>query len=295
MPPTAPTQAIFTCWICGGSDLRLVKKGNLDAALASSDFAITDSRYGLTTDIFRCAACGFLECCNQQDVLGFYEKLEDHSYEEGWAQRSLQQKKLLSVLPATTPGKRLLDIGAGIGMLVEQAAHLGYAAEGVEPSEWLSGRARQRGLRVHQGIFPHPEARGPYDVVTLVDVIEHVPNPVQLLDSIRAVLAPGGIGLIVTPDAGSLAARLLGWRWWHYRLAHIGYFTKSTLNSALNKAGLKAQRWGRPAWYFRGDYIFERALSYSPIKIKPASWMTRVTVPLNLADSIYVICKAAKR
>jgi 2-polyprenyl-3-methyl-5-hydroxy-6-metoxy-1,4-benzoquinol methylase len=295
MLPSASPKATPTCWICGSSDLRLAKKGNLDSALASSDFAITDSRYGLTTDIFRCQACGFLECCNQQDVLGFYEQLEDHSYEEGWEQRSEQQKKLLSVLPAATPGKRLLDIGAGAGMLVDQAGQLGYAAEGVEPSEWLAGRARQRGLRVHRGTFPHPKTGGPYDVVTLVDVIEHVPNPVQLLASIRGILAPGGVALVVTPDAGSLAAKMLGWRWWHYRLAHIGYFSKSTLNAALQKAGLEVTRWGRPAWYFRGDYLFERALSYSPVRIRPAAWMTRVTVPLNLGDSLYAICKAAKR
>src|SRR2546430_17521993 len=81
-------------------------------------------------DIFRCGDCGFVECANQADVLSFYEELQDPSYEEGRTQRSLQQKKLLELLPGPARGKRLIDIGAGSGMLVEQAIHLGYQAEG---------------------------------------------------------------------------------------------------------------------------------------------------------------------
>src|SRR5229473_933230 len=171
---TMTGQTTLSCWICGSTNLLLAKRSNLKADLGSSDFAITDSRYGVTTDIFRCTGCGFVECANQADVLSFYEELQDPSYEEGRTQRSLQQKKLLELLPGTARGKRLIDIGAGSGMLVEQAIHLGYQAEGVEPSNWLAGKARELGLPVHDGAFPNPKTPGPYDVVTLVDVIEHV-------------------------------------------------------------------------------------------------------------------------
>jgi len=282
------------CWICRHPVLKLVKPGNAPAALTSSDFAITDSRYGVTSDVYRCEACGFLECPYQADVLPFYEQLVDSSYEEGRAERSLQQKQLLELVAPRGGGKRLLDIGAGTGMLVEQALNLGYQAEGVEPSDWSQSMAARRNLTVLKGIFPHPLLRGPYDVVTLVDVIEHVPNPVELLAAIRDVLAPGGVTLIITPDVKSIAARLLGGRWWHYRLAHIGYFSHGTLQLALENAGLEPEKWGRPAWYFRGDYLARRVQTYLPkfMRMAPPKWLRGTTIPLNLRDSMYTICRS---
>lgn len=69
----------------------------------------------------------------------------------------------------------------------------------------------------------------------------------QLAAAIPSVLSPGGLLLVVAPDVQSLAARLLGWRWWHYRLAQSGYFSRTTLQTVIDKAGLQTQRWGRPA------------------------------------------------
>ena len=271
----------------------LVKPSNLNHALKSTDFLITDSRYGVTGDIFRCADCGFRQCSNQQDVLPFYEAMEDPSYEEGRASRFLQQQELLKLVASQGDGKRLLDIGAGTGMLVEQATHAGYQAEGVEPSRWLQEQAAKRGLPVHLGKFPHPATPGPYDVVTLIDVVEHVPDPIPLLSAIAKVVQADGQVLIVTPDVGSFVARFLGRRWWHYRVAHVGYFDRSTLRRALQAAGLEVIRFGRPGWYFSADYLMERVLTYLPraLRFAPPAWSKRATIPLNLGDSLYVICK----
>jgi SAM-dependent methyltransferase len=237
-----------------------------------------------------------LQCSNHRDVLGYYEELADTSYEEGRAQRSLQQRKLLEVISPNGQNRRLLDIGAGSGMLVEQALKLGYRAEGVEPSGWLQQCAQKLGLQVHRGIFPNPATPGPYEIVTLVDVIEHVPNPVELLEEIGKILTEDGVVLIVTPDAGSLIARMLGWRWWHYRLAHIGYFNRNNLTMAIKNAGLEPVRWGRPSWYFQADYLVDRVLTYLPqfLRWKQPDWLKKFTIPLNLGDSFFVLCKPQK-
>ena len=65
--------------------------------------------------------------------------------------------------------------------------------------------------------------------MTLVDVIEHVADPLALLRGARDYVAPGGLVLLVTPDVDSVAARLFGKRWWHLRLAHVGYFNRRSL------------------------------------------------------------------
>ena len=179
----------------------------------------------------------------------------------------------------------MLDIGAGSGIFVEQALRLGYDAEGVEPSEWLVNRSRERGLPVHRGVLPLEAVTAPFDVVTLIDVIEHVTDPVRLLRDARDVMKPGGIGLVVTPDVSSIAARLMGPRWWHYRVAHVCYFAPSTLERALTLTGFKPLRRFRPAWYFTAGYLLDRlAVYFKPVRYLNTRLAAQFTVPLNLYD-----------
>jgi SAM-dependent methyltransferase len=279
------------CWVCGSSELAVVKPSNLPADPTPDDFRITDSRYGVTLEIQRCAQCGFLECPENLDLVRLYSALEDPDYEEGRDQRALQQCKLLEVVQPFQAGGRLLDIGAGTGTLVEQAVRMGYVAEGIEPSLWLQRRAAERGLRVHQGVFPHPNAKGPYDVVTLVDVIEHVRNPSGLLRNVREVLNPGGIMLLVMPDVSSLPARLMRWRWWHFRIAHVGYFNPQTMRMLVERSGFTLLSVGRPGWYLPLDYLLDRVNAYLPLRLPVPPFAAHWTVPLNLRDSMYAVCQ----
>jgi SAM-dependent methyltransferase len=278
--------AARACWVCGGSTLFLRKPANYAGVLDSRAFAITDSNYGATAAIYACAACGFLQCADLDDVTRYYEGLEDEDYDLSRMQRGLQLRRILEYLRRFSPRGRLLDIGAASGILVEEARALGYEAEGVEPSRWLQRRAAQRGLTVRQGVFPHPECRGPYDVVTLIDVIEHVTNPVALLAAIRPALAPDGVLAVVTPDVRSVAARVFGWRWWHFRVAHVGYFDRRTLELAARRGGFAPVAFERPGWYFPGDYLWERAWRLAGRAPAAApSFLKRLTIPLNLYDS----------
>jgi 2-polyprenyl-3-methyl-5-hydroxy-6-metoxy-1,4-benzoquinol methylase len=165
------------------------------------------------------------------------------------ARKEAYRRKVLEVVQKIQPHGRLLDIGAGSGILVEQAIEMGYRAEGIEPSSWLHEIAVHRHLPVHLGSFPNPATSGPFDVITLINVIEHVPNPVELLRNIAESLSPGGTVIVVTPDVGSVAAHILSWKWWHFRVAHIGYFNKRTLLSALDRAGLQPVSMSRPGWF----------------------------------------------
>jgi SAM-dependent methyltransferase len=194
-------------------------------------------------------------------------------------------------------GNCLLDIGAASGILLETATKMGFQAEGVEPSHHLAKRAQDAGLNVHLGIFPHPDITGPYDVITLVDVIEHVPTPIQLLRDIASHLKPDGIGVLTTPDVQSLIARLLGPRWWHFRVAHIGYFTEQTLTRALSEAGLDIVKITRPPWYFTLEYAGERAMTYfpRPLRFKMPARSKDWTIRVNFRDSLQVLFRRKKQ
>jgi SAM-dependent methyltransferase len=279
------------CWICGHPILELFKPSNLPEKISSQTFSITDSHYGVTAAIYRCSKCGFMQCSDLSDVLPYYEQLKDESYETNRRERSLQQRKLLQYLSPLKRTGRLLDIGAGSGMLVEQAIKMGYHAEGVEPSIWLQKQATELGLPIYQGTFPHPDLSPPYDLITLVDILEHVPDPLQVLCNVREALAADGIGLVITPDVNSLMARFFGFKWWHFRVAHIGYFNRSNLMLALEKSDLVPVKVARPGWYFSADYLAERLNNYLPkfIHFSSSPFLRKLTIPINLKDSLMIL------
>jgi SAM-dependent methyltransferase len=275
--------------VCGAGSLTLVKPADL-SSMRPEDFAISDASYGRTAAIFRCGRCGFLECPEMGDVVPFYAALEDTAYLDSRPARLAQARRLLHSVERLTSGelrgRRLLDVGAGSGPLVEVAAEAGLHAEGVEPSRSLHAAARSRGLTVHHGVLPHPDIHGPFDLVTLIDVVEHTTDPLSLLQAVAAMTARDGMAVIVTPDVSSLAARLLGWRWWHFRVAHVGYFSVDTLTRLCARAGLRITAWTRPSWVLPVAYLADRVERYIPLRLPRASWMESAAVPFNLRDSI---------
>jgi SAM-dependent methyltransferase len=281
------------CWVCGNSPLVLKRRGRLPPQLSAEHFKITDSAYGCTADIFECSRCGFRQAGSLGEVLQFYEAMSDEAYEHSRDARSVQARMLLRSVGRLRPSGRLLDVGAGSGILVAEALRQGYVPEGIEPSGPLSAQARARDLPVHHGVLPKDDWRGVFDIATVIDVIEHVGDPLGLLRQVHETLRPDGLLVVVTPDVASVMARLLGWRWWHYRIAHIGYFNRATLTRAVVAAGFEPIAVMRPAWYFPMSYLCERALVYAPkfLRFKPPARLDGVTVPLNLFDSLLMVAR----
>jgi len=281
----------MTCWICAGQKWRIFKPSNLGEKISSEDFKITDARYGHTGQILQCLNCGFKQVSDIVEVLKFYETLEDLDYDLNRTERGLQARKIVEAISKYQPSGYLLDIGAATGILMEQAIKMGYTCEGVEPSKALTQLARAAGIEIHLGVFPNPKLKESYDLITLIDVIEHVPEPVELLKNIGAHLKPDGYGVLTTPNVSSLVARILGRRWWHFRIAHIGYFNRATIELALEKAGLESVEITSPSWYFTYQYAHERAMNYLPklLRFKAPRMFWNKTVKVNFFDSIQVI------
>jgi 2-polyprenyl-3-methyl-5-hydroxy-6-metoxy-1,4-benzoquinol methylase len=140
-----------------------------------------------------------------------YEQLEDPDYSEGAETRILQMRWLLDLGKGRNPNARtLLEVGSGIGLLIEEARKRGLEAVGIEPSRSLVETARNNGVELIRGLFPHPAVAGRrFDLIYVVDVIEHVSDPVQLMKDCAAALTPDGVLIMVTPDIESTAARVL--------------------------------------------------------------------------------------
>lgn len=152
---------------------------------------------------------------------------------------------------AGAPG-RLLDVGAGVGALVRLAGERGWQAVGTDVDLAVVAYARARGLDVRLGeltALALPAAS--FDLVTLCNVLDFVPDPGAVLAECRRLLAPGGRLFVRTPNVswhlqGARATRLLstvglgrlveGRRRW-LAIFHRSNFGAHTLRTALRRAG----------------------------------------------------------
>ena len=273
------------CWVCGKNAFSRVG-GTDELSLHPDRFKITDANYGISLPRYKCRNCGFIQC-NTKDVTKFYKGLEDEEYIDSGNQRALQFKKLLKNVKKYIPANgKILDIGAGSGLFLREAAKMGYSATGIEPSLFLANAGKKDGLDIIQGTFPENCPPQKYDAIFLTDVIEHIADPLSMLESIPKFLASGGRVIVTTPDVSSVMAKVMGKRWWHYRIAHVGYYNRYTLKTIMDSAGMCLVKWKYAKWYFSSRYIAERLLNYLPF-VKPLSKLApeKLMIPLNLFDS----------
>lgn len=174
-----------------------------------------------------------------QDPIG--QGYADYASEADNHRRTFRDR--LRLMGDRTGRGRLLDVGAATGFFVEQAIAAGWNAEGIEFSPWAARYAREVvGVPVREGTLEGAgfEAAA-FDVVTMWEVIEHLPDPREVLNEIRRVLAPGGMLYLSTPDAGSAVARGLGKRWlgWKKIPEHLFYFDRPSLTQLLTSCGFE--------------------------------------------------------
>jgi SAM-dependent methyltransferase len=170
-------------------------------------------------------------------------------------------KKLRRHIPP--PGSKVLDVGTASGAFVDAATQFGYEAWGLEPSRLRVSQARERGLRVEQGVIEnHPFAPASFDMVTLWDVIEHMPDPLTSLKHVYPLLKPGGILLLNFPDIDTWQARLAGKHFWWIVAAHLTQFSPRTISEISRRAGFQAFHF-QPFWQaMEFGYLEKLALTY---------------------------------
>lgn len=135
------------------------------------------------------------------------------------------------------PGMKTLDIGAGGGEWVYLMQQLGCDSFGVEPNDGYGNFGREKyGVDVSVGM--HQDAvfeRGSFDLVTLFQVLEHLAEPVEDLESIASFLKPGGLFMVEVPNI-----LFPGMRFDHkWHDGHLYGFDLLTLEAAANRAGLE--------------------------------------------------------
>ncbi len=197
---------------------------------------------------------------------------------------------------------RILDLGCAAGYFLRVAQEHGHDVHGIEMSAAIAGEAVQAlgADRVHigtleEGIAAKGHADGTFDLITLWDVVEHIPEPQPVLRRLRALLKPGGKLLLETQNVASRWANWLGPRWHHYKHdEHLYHFTPATLTRLLGDCGFHVETVGAAyaGKYVSFGFLAERAArlgSIAGLLAKPLGLLRSCNLYVNPHDEIIVV------
>lgn len=231
----------------------------------------------------------------------------DYAKDEALYLRTYRRRvKLLEPLLAGRKVK-VLDVGCAAGYFLRVMKELGHDVYGAEVSAPIAARARAAlgDDRVHVGFLAGAAGKKPgyepgsFDLVTLWDVVEHVPDPQSFLREVRAMLAPGGTLVLETQNVASRFAKLLGKKWQHFKHEeHLYHFDPTTVRELLRQGGFdvvsNSPRYGGK--YVSFGFIRERAARVHKalsVLLSPLALLERTSLYVNLRDEMVVVARPA--
>ena len=150
--------------------------------------------------------------------------------------------KIMPQLEKFLPQKgKLLAIGCAMGTLLNEIRKLGWDVTGIEPETWTCDIARSKyGLNVINLTFQEANLdESSFDVVIMLHVIEHLPNPAEGLSQIARMIRPGGFLVLETPRFDTVWFKLLRGRERSVISGHKYYFTRITIQTLAQKSGFE--------------------------------------------------------
>lgn len=292
----------WPCDLCGSTSLRTLRKAQYsgDEPLAELLAAYNSSSESpLKDQLSQCRSCGLVFVSPRLPgdlvVQGYAEAVDSRHFAQATYREASFERAFAGVLGPHRwirrgAGSTLLDVGCAGGSFLAVARAHGFTVAGVEPSVWLAEQGSAHyGLDITAGVFNAGDyGSGSFDIVSLWDVLEHVPSPTHLLQGIHEVMKPGGALVVNVPTIDSVTARVMRRRWPFYLNVHLYYFTLATLTRYLGATGFTLM--GHCSYWqtLPMGYVAERALGgrLDPARIPRA--VSRVPIRYNLGQRTFV-------
>ena len=209
----------------------------------------------------KCKTCGLIYVNPRSK-----ENAVQHAYEKGnlrtwFKQKTYSRRKLANLknidnrlkrgetlmyeVAKYKQGGNILDIGCNRGFLLANAAAWGWDAYGIEIVSWKTGLVQKEFDNVtifneRLGDIDPPFEDKFFDVITMIDIIEHFHDPVKDMTDIHRVLKDDGFLLINTPDISSAWLSIQGDEWKYDKPEeHLYLFDRNTLKLLLEKIGFE--------------------------------------------------------
>lgn len=229
------------CPACGGPAAGATTRFTADRSYEGKPYPSRIVRCG-------CGHCFMNPRPDGDELLSFYDD-DYHCYTsapneteriDGWIEKHRRGDRFNHV--PIIVGGHFLDIGCGSGNMVAAMARLGMHSQGVEPSHYAAARAAAAGLNVTCGLLHNAAlADASFDAISMFHVLEHTPEPTEVLSECRRILKPGGELVVGVPNINSLVFSLVGKSWVGLQLpSHVQHFSPASLRVAAGRAGLTA-------------------------------------------------------
>lgn len=200
------------CDICRSLDSQILGKPKLTAETP-------DILKSVTTDVVRCKKCGFFYISpmyyfDEEDIITLYgnQYFQEEKLTAWWIRKRIMDRiKRLNMLEYYRENKveKFLDMGCGEGYMLEEASSRGYEVHGVDFSDSLIDRVKDRkNISFKKGTLMEIKYLDNYfDALYMDSVLEHVQSPIELMTEINRIIAKGGVLYIAVPNEGSLDIR----------------------------------------------------------------------------------------
>ncbi len=250
---SAPREAV-ACLACGGREYAAVARSRTQMAPPSEEFRWV-----------ACARCGlvFLNPRVPADQIDrYYRDYVPHRGPGAWGRwaplvRTSEDRvdgarlATLRRLGPLGPSQAVLDVGCGRPSFLRRVAReTGARSVGTDfdASGWLEDPEVREGLELHAGILEQLPLTGPFDRITLWQVLEHLYDPLATLRFLRELAGPSTRLVIEVPDHAGLTRRWHGAEWAGYHTPrHTAAYTPGTLARLLEASGWRVERqyqWG---------------------------------------------------
>ncbi|MBV8843693.1 MAG: class I SAM-dependent methyltransferase [Bryobacterales bacterium] len=294
MDAQSPNNA---CIICRGEKLYTYLDG---PAAQMNEGTMGSSRRSVAAGtVVRCRDCGFgfqQQRLSGDELSHLYRRMDTSVYQGELDGRRRTARRHFEIVSNYVTKGRILDVGSASGLFLAEAANAGWEVFGVEPSEELCAVAREnlsgRG-QIECATLENATLRPPFDVVTLWDVLEHVPDPTRFLTACRKLLNRDGYLFLNVPDLDSREAKVMGSHWPLLLPEHLNYFNRPSLQRCGETAGLKLVRFGRRKVWFSLRYIQSRLSQHrltgtSLLRALTDTRLGQTVVPISLGETYAV-------
>jgi SAM-dependent methyltransferase len=216
-------------------------------------------RLGAECQIYQCRGCGLIfpnPMPVPRDLTEHYEDPEEYFLHSPEAKQANYDRILASIEELGVRPGRFLDVGAGCGEGVKAARLRGWEAVGLEPTPSFAevARANSGGEVVAAKVEERPFPEASFDAITISAVLEHLYNPLEVIQEVERLLRPGGVVWVGVPNEAGAFYRLgnsyhrLRGRDWVVNLSptfppyHVFGFTPGSVACMLRVAGLQVLR-----------------------------------------------------
>ncbi|MBA2623014.1 MAG: class I SAM-dependent methyltransferase [Chthoniobacterales bacterium] len=266
------------CAVCGCVEKRVTGPEAPGFRATAGDVAFEQPPY----HIYECTQCGLL----YRDVILSADEFSQYyaaAKYEGWETAGYYptETAVLSVLRALPPRSRILDFGCSSGRLLAGLLPE-YDCHGFEINDEAAAVAAMKGLRMFSLAEIEAGEAGKFAAIVLVDVFEHLSDPVETLRTLTRLLAPDGVLLLVTGNGDAPACRRDPAQFWYFRIIeHVCMLTRRSAEFIAAESGLKLASWQTLSHYklTLRERLVQRTQDFAYWQFRGRTLLARTVLP----------------